>query len=204
LFADNESNDCLTSTEELEMNTQSLVALMAIFGHLVVGQEVKTSELFSFEKLGQYTSLASCFALIHEDFAFCNRKAEEKGKAIMEGVDENSEWAKRIKCCGTWKLRDCWVRFARLKCDPDQVEQVNRLPYTFVKNLETACADYPPGSDKCRFPVWLIVVLSIAGVALLAIGIFCGLTCYRRRRLRRRRQQLATAHEEQKLKKSSV
>jgi hypothetical protein len=131
---------------------------------------------------------ASCFALIHEDFAYCNQKAEEKGRAYLEGVDENSEWARRVKCCGTWKLRDCWVKFAKDKCDAKQAEQVSRLPYTFMKALDVTCKDYPDGSDKCRFPVWLIVTIVLVGVALIAVGVFCGVRFYRRRQLRRQLQ----------------
>jgi len=164
------------------------------------------SQLFSFDKLAQYSSLASCFALIHEDFAYCNQKAEEKGRAYLEGVDESSEWVRRIKCCGTWKLRDCWVRFAKQKCSAIQAEQVHNLPYTFMKGLEKTCQDYPPDSDKCRFPVWLIVIIVLVAVLALALGVYCGVRCYRRRKLSQIRRQLQSQNraEEQKLKSPAV
>jgi len=142
--------------------------------------------LFSFEKLAQYTSLATCFAKIHDDFAYCNKKAEEKGKAYLEGVDPDSEWAIRVKCCGTWKLRDCWVAAANKKCDSMQTEQVHNLPYTFIPDLEESCKDYPPGSSKCSFPWWIILIVVLIFVALLSVGIWCGFRYYRRRRIAER------------------
>jgi len=177
------------------MNFEHIFAAFVALLATVCAQDVpKVSELFSFEKLAQYSSLASCFALIHEDFAYCNQKAEEKGRAYLEGVDENSEWARRVKCCGTWKLRDCWVKFAKDKCDAKQAEQVSRLPYTFMKNLDVTCKDYPDGSDRCRFPVWLIVTIVLVGVALIAVGVFCGVRFYRRRRERQLKRQLQTTN----------
>ncbi|CAG2106885.1 unnamed protein product [Medioppia subpectinata] len=193
------------------MNFESFVttflSLLAICCGVSAEDEPKVSELFSFEKLAQYSSLASCFALIHEDFAYCNQKAEEKGRKYLEGVDPDSEWARRVKCCGTWKLRDCWVKFARDKCDAKQAEQVYGLPYTFMKRLDVSCRDYPDGSDKCRFPVWLIVTIVLVGVALLAAGVFCGVRFYRRRKERLIRQQLqsrAAQEERETLKPSPV
>lgn len=117
----------------------------------------------------------------------------------MEGVDENSEWAKRVKCCGTWKLRDCWVKFARQKCSDMQAEQVHNLPYTFMKNLEVTCRHYPPNSDKCRFPIWLIVVIVLLGLGLVGLVGFGVFMFCRKRKLNRIRRQLNSA-EEQKLK----
>ncbi len=128
-----------------------LVAITCVLADV----STKKPELFSFQKLATYSSLASCLAKIHEDFAYCNKKAVEKSKSYLEGVNENSDWAKRVKCCGTWELRDCWVKAAKAKCDSMQVEQIHNLPYTFMPGLEKTCKEYPPGSFK-----WL--------------GIFCG------------------------------
>jgi hypothetical protein len=147
------------------------------------------NELFSFEKLSQYTSLASCFALIHEDFAYCNKKAEEKGKSYLEGIDLNSEWATRVKCCGTWKLRDCWVRAAAKKCTDNQTEQVSRLPYTFMPKVSELCAQYPPNSSKCSFPVLLVSLVSLSLVSLIA-AIIVFFVVRRRRRRQLLQQQL--------------
>ncbi|CAG2172665.1 unnamed protein product [Oppiella nova] len=131
------------------MNFVYIFAAFVVVLVAVCAQEVpKVSELFSFEKLAEYSSLASCFAVIHSDFAYCNQKAEEKGRVSLEDVDENSEWASRVKCCGTWNLRNCWVKFAKDKCDAKQAEQVSRLPYIFMKNLNDTCKDYPDGSDR--------------------------------------------------------
>jgi len=180
-----------------------LVVAVTLITAAAEEESTKKPELFSFEKLAQYSSLASCFAKIHEDFAYCNKKAEEKGKSYLEGVDENSDWAKRVKCCGTWKLRDCWVRAAKDKCDAMQVEQVHNLPYTFMPQLEKMCSEYPPGSSKCSFPVWLIIVIVLIGVTLLSLGAFFGYRCYRRRKLEQIRRQLSNP-ETEKLKSPPV
>lgn len=142
------------------------------------------AELFSFDKLAEYSSLASCFAQIHEEFAYCNEQAEKKGRPYLEGVDPASEWARRIKCCGAWKLRDCWVNAARQKCNPMQAEQVHNLPYKFMPQIEDVCVDYPPGSEKCAFPVWIIVLVVIVAFLLITCGIWCGMRLFRRRRNR--------------------
>jgi hypothetical protein len=190
------------------MNTRVVVISYLIFlvaiTYVLANESTKKPELFSFEKLAAYSSLASCFAKIHEDFAYCNKKAEEKGKAYLEGVDENSDWAKRVKCCGTWKLRDCWVKAAKDKCDSMQVEQIHNLPYTFMPGLEKTCKEYPPGSSKCSFPVWLIVVIVLIGVSLLALGIFCGIYFYRKRKSERIRRQLSSIPETEKMKAQHV
>jgi len=111
--------------------------------------------------------------------------AAEKGKAYLEGVDPKSDWGIRVRCCGTWKIRDCWVAAAQDKCDQMQTEQVHNLPYTFIPNLERDCKDYPPGSSKCSFPVWLIVLIVVVVVTLLGVGVFFGVRFYRRRREQR-------------------
>jgi hypothetical protein len=77
--------------------------------------------------------------------------AEEKSKSYLEGVNENIDWAKRVKCCDTWELRDCWVKVAKVKCDSTQVGLVYKLPYTFMPDLVNICKEYPPGSSKCSF-----------------------------------------------------
>jgi len=171
------------------------LVLLAVAMTTVSGGE-STAELFSFEKLAQYTSLASCFAKIHEDFAFCNRKAEEKGRAYLEGVDDESEWAKRVKCCGTWKLRDCWVRAAEKKCDKNQTAAVYRLPYTFVPKLAEQCRLYPAESGKCSFPVALVAGLCALVVAVIAVVVVSIVVVVRRRRQRRDAQLKAAFPEE--------
>ena len=95
------------------------------------------------------------------------------------------------------------MKFAKQKCDPDQVKQVANLPYTFMKNLEVTCKDYPDGSDKCRFPVWLIVTIVLVGLLLIAVGVFFGVRFYRKRKFNQIRRQFP-APEEQKLKPPPV
>jgi len=186
----------------------SFIVLITIQWNVVTCQS-STNELFSFEKLSQYTSLASCFALIHEDFAYCNKKAEEKGKSYLKGIDLNSEWATRVKCCGTWKLRDCWVRAAAKKCTDNQTEQVSRLPYTFMPKVSELCAQYPPNSSKCSFPVLLVSLVSLSLLSLIAAVIVFFVLRRRRRQQYLQSQQLQsqqrlqTAFVNNKQKKSS-
>jgi len=72
-----------------------------------------------------------------------------------------------------------------------------------MPDLEKMCKEYPPGSSKCSFPVWLIVVIVLIGVTLLALGVFFGVRCYRRRQLEKIRRKLTTP-EEEKLKSPPV
>jgi hypothetical protein len=97
----------------------------------------------------------------------------------LEGVDENSDLAKQL-CCSTWQMRDCWVKAAKAKCDSMQVEKLHNLPYTLEPHLKNTCKQYPSGSFKCSFPVWLILVIVLIGVSLLALGIFYGIRLYRK------------------------
>ncbi len=61
-------------------------------------------------------------------------------------VNPKSDWAVRVRCYGTWELRDCWVAAAQQKCDAMQTKQVHNLPYTLIPNLKKDCENYPPGN----------------------------------------------------------
>lgn len=75
------------NTRLLVLILLNLLVVLLQFAQESTGQgTTEKVELFSYEKLRKYTSLASCFAKIHEKFAFCNKKAEEKGRAYLEGV----------------------------------------------------------------------------------------------------------------------
>ncbi len=73
-----------------------------------------------------------------------------------------------------------------------------------MPGLEKTCKEYPPGSSKCSFPVWLIVVIVLIGVSLLALGIFCGIYFYRKRKSDRIRRQLSSIPETEKMKAQQV
>ncbi|HEY6436907.1 MAG TPA: hypothetical protein VIY47_09960, partial [Ignavibacteriaceae bacterium] len=73
--------------------------------------------------------------------------------------------------------------------------------------LEKTCKEYPPGSSKCSFPVWLIVIIVIIvliGVSLLALGIFCGIRFYRKRKLEQIKRQLSSTPETEKFKQQTL
>lgn len=103
----------------------------------------------------------------------------------MANVELNSEWTKRIKCCGTWKLRDCWMKAALKKCTRAQADQVFKLPYLFMPGLEAECSDYTVESGRCSFPMWLLILAISLSVFILVTC--CSTIAYCIRRYRRRR-----------------
>src|SRR6266487_849352 len=150
-----------------QLNSQKTLTMfvgMLLFVFVVIiGEQPSMAQdinkLLDFDSLGDYSKLATCFAQIHEDFAFCNKVAAEKGKKYLEGYDPNSEWVKRVKCCGLWRIRDCWAEPARKKCSKEQAELIHNLPYKLLPGIEEVCIDYLQDSDNCKIPVWAIVTV---------------------------------------------
>lgn len=112
----------------------------------------------------------TCFGQMSKEFEQCNRKGAEKAKSFLGQIELSNEWNKRLKCCGTWKLRDCWMKAARQKCTKIQSDMVYKLPELIMPALAEECAEYLPESGKCSLPLWLIVIV-------IATIIFILLTC---------------------------
>lgn len=133
-----------------------------------------------------HTQQATCIGQIHKDFEQCNTKGAEKAKTFQ--IDLGTEWNKRLQCCGMWKLRDCWMKAARVKCSKAQAEQVFKLPHLFLPDLATSCAEYTPESGKCTIPMWLIASV-VSGIVILLCTCLCGTVfCIKRLRFRNSRR----------------
>ncbi|KAF7496313.1 hypothetical protein SSS_06287 [Sarcoptes scabiei] len=156
--------------------------------NLVVAQK---SDTFNIDKLLEYNELVSCFGKMHKEFEQCNKKGAEKAKSFLGQIELSNEWNKRLKCCGTWKLRDCWMKAAKQKCTAVQSKMIYDLPDLIMPALIEECRDYTPESGKCALPIWLVVSL-IAMVVFLLLTCFCSICyCFRKRwhkqKYRRRR-----------------
>jgi len=199
----------LNSKKTLTMfvGTVVLVCVVIIGEQPSMAQDI--NKLLDFNSLGIYSELGSCLAKIHEDFAYCNTVAAEKGKKYLEGYDPNSEWVKRVKCCGLWRIRDCWHEPARKKCTKEQADHIFNLPYKLLPGIEDVCIDYLQDSENCKIPVWAIVTVVLVGLVLISAIIVTTVWCIRRRRARARRAAAAAINndveaEKEKFKPTSV
>lgn len=149
-------------------------------------------EAFSIDKLLEYNSLANCIGQIHKDFEQCNTKGAEKAKSVITSVELSSEWTKRLQCCGMWKLRECWMKAARMKCTKAQADQVFKLPHLFMPSLATECSEFTPESGKCSIPMWMIASVVSVALFILVTCLCTVIYCIRRfqqKRYRHRRRQ---------------
>lgn len=176
---------CFSSTITALILIMSLNSLLA----------AATLPEFNFEKmltkLVNFNQLAPCFAKIHKEFVQCNAEAAEKAKPYLDSLDPNTEFGRRVSCCGMWYLQDCWLEPAKSVCEPDQLAQIRELPYMFEPTMRERCHDIPPGSDKCKFPIWIIILVLLVLMSLVGCGVWCGMRCYRRRRGRHQKYRNA-------------
>lgn len=155
------------------------------------------NDAFSIDKLMEYTELVrktnifliliisfilkvTCFGQMSKEFEQCNRKGAEKAKSFLGQIELSNEWNKRLKCCGTWKLRDCWMKAAKQKCTKIQSDMVYKLPELIMPALAEECAEYLPESGKCSLPIWFIVIV-IATIIFILLTCCCSVIyCIRR------------------------
>lgn len=132
----------------------------------------------------------ACIGLITKDFTECNTKGAEKAKSVLGKMDMGPEFGKRIRCCGAWKLRDCWMKAAKLKCKKSQAEQIYKLPVLLIPGIEEDCRDYMPESGKCEFPAVLLVAIVSVIALLLAACVGSIFFCFCRKKRQRRLSKL--------------
>lgn len=123
---------------------------------------------------------------MHKEFEQCNKKGAEKAKSFLGQIELSQEWNRRLKCCGTWKLRDCWMKAARQKCTKIQADMVFKLPDLIMPALVEECQEYTIESGKCSLPImWIVVV--ICAICLIIASCCCGIIYCIRRTLNKQR-----------------
>jgi len=151
-------------------------------------------EAFSLDKIAEYNSLVDCFSAIKTEFTECNKEALRQGELVLRYIDEGSEFGTLLKCCGTWVVRDCWVKSAQEKCAVESVQQLHTLPVKFMPALKQVCVDYQPGSFYCAVPYIIGGVLVCGFILLLILGSLAAVYYYRRRKLMKGRIEVESDH----------
>ncbi|XP_075589809.1 uncharacterized protein LOC124495431 isoform X1 [Dermatophagoides farinae] len=184
-------SNCLSSSSSIKMAMLNIIIIILVMMisslsfRTVIAAESK-SDTFNIDKLLEYNELVSCFGQMHKEFEQCNKKGAEKAKSFLGQIELSQEWNRRLKCCGTWKLRDCWMKAARQKCTKIQADMVFKLPDLIMPALVEECQEYTIESGKCSLPIWLIIVV-ITVVCTLILSCCCGIIYCIRRRINKQR-----------------
>ena len=144
------------------------------------------SSIFSLNNLRDYSQLIDCVAKIKDAFIDCNDEAQRKGEKVLKYVDEKTELARLLKCCGVWLVRDCWVKAAEGQCTREQVDQLYNMPSKMMPGLDGVCQKYPAGSTSCYTPH--IVFGAVVFSALLLLIILIIVAIFIARHISHRRQ----------------
>ena len=103
---------------------------------------------------------------------------QDKASRDWSSSSSASNYAK-VQCCEMWDVNDCILEEIKSRCDysvyKEVKDQMNSRQQQMSANI---CYDYPYGSYNCHFPIWLIIVIVVGGVALLLIGCFIGMMIY--------------------------
>lgn len=144
------------------------------------------SSMLSLSNLGEYNQLIDCITKIRASFTHCNEEAQRKGEAVLKYVNEKSELATLLKCCGIWLVRDCWVKAAAQNCTAEQVDKLQNMPSKMMPGLEGLCHKYPAGSSSCYTPHIVFGAIVFSAILLLilivVLFIFVARHIYRRRK----------------------
>ncbi len=135
--------------------------------------------IINFEKTSQnlIQKYGSCFHRISTDFDRCKSRYNERIKSESKSTykPEEAELAlKKISCCAYWDFLTCVQNAARIRCN-DKTRDINLEKYTENVALVPVyvCRDeYPKGTIRCRFPLWLKLVIAISVIAVLTITVF--------------------------------
>lgn len=154
------------------MKLQHLIKILLIFWIIHCSCEIKSGIK---EAKEHYVPYLTCMGKIHKEVKICNEEAKPKSFNYFQKLLLGSDYHNRVICCGTWMLRDCWVKAAKKKCTVKGVYEIHNSPFIHNPNLTLECQDYPQDLSRCKIPWWLYAIFVIGLAVVFAIVAY---TCY--------------------------
>jgi len=100
-------------------------------------------------------------------------------------IDSNNDTIMRATCCLMWETYDCQLFLAQNFCNKSEYEEFYDLwisATNYWTNNEVFCNnEFPFGTPKCYFPIWIIAVLITVCLVILLVQVIVMFHHYRRR-----------------------
>jgi len=153
------------------MISSKIYILQVIIFLYVICAQIRASETAG-------AKTGSCLHKISGDFLRCNSKQQEKinsqsTKYHSYTPEEKQLALNKITCCTYWEFLECVKIAVRNKCN-DEIRDIEKHIETLGISVPIyICRDeYPKGSFKCKFPIWLILLIIVAVVVILTFAVF--------------------------------